>query len=235
MIKLSTRLQRIFDMIPACHTFCDIGCDHGYLTMAVLEAHKAHTAIAMDVNKGPLETARTNINKAGLLASCDLRLSSGFDKLSVDEADCTCICGMGGLLIKKIIEAGFEKACHCKTLIIEPQSEYATLRAYLSAQGFVIDDEDLVTEEGKVYPVIKLHFESDQDKRQALSDHELYYGPIILKNKPELLYKLLDKNQAEYERILASLSSKDVQADSPIAKRIEELSCQLEIIKDIRG
>lgn len=235
MIKLSTRLQRIFDMIPACHTFCDIGCDHGYLTMAVLQSFKADRAIAMDINSGPLETARANIKKAGLYTLCDLRLSSGFDKLSYEEADCTCICGMGGLLIKKIIEAGLDKARGCKTLIIEPQSEYASLRSYLSDHGFVIDDEDLVTEEGKVYPVIKLHFESDKDKRQFLSPAELYYGPIILKKRPELLYRLLDKNQAEYERILASLSSQKAKEDSPIAKRIQELSYQLELIKDIRG
>ena len=106
-------------MVPKCHRVADVGCDHGYLTIALLENKKADNAIAMDVNKGPLQSAKANVTSAGFAGQTDFRLSNGLEKLSPSEADVICICGMGGALIKRIIDAGMAVARTAKAIIID--------------------------------------------------------------------------------------------------------------------
>lgn len=234
MIKLSPRLQIIYDMVPKCETIADVGCDHGYLTIALLEGGVAENAIAMDVNKGPLESARTNIGQAGLLENVQFRLSDGLAKLNDSEADVICICGMGGALIKRILNAGLAVAKSAKTLILEPQSEYRALREFLMQEHFVILDEMLCTEEGKIYPIIKVSYNPNQ--QLCYNEVELEYGPIIIKNRPELFDKLLEKNKNEYCTILEKLEEKSgVEADSPIQKRKKELSDKLSMIRRLQA
>ena len=221
-------------MVPKCETIADVGCDHGYLTIAFLEGGVAENAIAMDVNKGPLESARTNIGQAGLLDNVQFRLSDGLAKLNDSEADVICICGMGGALIKRILNAGLAVAKSAKTLILEPQSEYRALREFLMQEHFVILDEMLCTEEGKIYPIIKVSYNPNQ--QLCYNEVELEYGPIIIKNRPELFDTLLEKNKNEYCTILEKLEEKSgVEADSPIQKRKKELSDKLSMIRRLQA
>ena len=235
MIKLSPRLQIVYDMIPRCNTVADVGCDHGYLSIALLENGIAEKVIPMDVNKGPLSKARENIQTAGFKDKAELRLSDGLKKLNPNEADVICICGMGGALIGRIIDAGIAVAKTASCMIIEPQSEYYELRSFLMKQGFVIDDEDLTSEENKIYPIIKLHYEADEDKRVLYSTAQLEYGPKVIEKKPELLNKLLDKNESEYTSIINKLERGGVPATDATAARCQELKDKLEIITQIKN
>ncbi|MBR4708062.1 MAG: SAM-dependent methyltransferase [Pseudobutyrivibrio sp.] len=232
MIKLSDRLQIVYDMVPKCHRVADVGCDHGYLTIALLENNKADNAIAMDVNKGPLQSAKANVTSAGFAGQTDFRLSNGLEKLSPSEADVICICGMGGALIKRILDAGMAVARTAKAIIIEPQSEYASLRQFLANNHFVILDEDLCTEEGKIYPIMKIAY--DADATITLDEAQLTYGPVILEKRPGLLDTLLEKNKREFTSILEKISSKSNDTDSPIQKRIDELNSELALIRLIQ-
>ncbi|MBR5635377.1 MAG: SAM-dependent methyltransferase [Pseudobutyrivibrio sp.] len=235
MIKLSPRLQIVYDMIPRCNTVADVGCDHGYLSIALLENGIAEKVIPMDVNKGPLSKARENIQTAGFKDKAELRLSDGLKKLNPNEADVICICGMGGALIGRIIDAGIAVAKTASCMIIEPQSEYYELRSFLMKQGFVIDDEDLTSEESKIYPIIKLHYEADEDKRVLYSTAQLEYGPKVIEKKPELLNKLLDKNESEYTSIINKLERGGVPTTDATAARCQELKDKLEIITQIKN
>lgn len=232
MIKLSPRLQIIYDMVPKCTCIADVGCDHGYLTIALLQSDRADRAIALDVNKGPLDTAKANIVKAGLYPQTQLRLSDGLDKLSEAEADVICICGMGGALITRILEKNLSVAQSVNTLIVEPQSEFRVLREFLQNNHFCIQDEALCQEEGKFYPIIKASFNNSAEIK--LSEPELEYGPIIIKNKPPLFKELLEKNKGEYQSILNKLNQNVItDKDSPIQKRKEELTEKLSIISTL--
>ena len=232
MIRLSPRLQIIYDMVPGCNTVADVGCDHGYLTIALLEGRIAANAIAMDVNKGPLESAKSNVSQAGFADEVQFRLSNGLAKLTPDEADVICICGMGGALIQRILDAGLPVAKTAKALILEPQSEYKSLRQFLSTNHFSILDEELCTEEGKIYPIMKVSY--TPETTIELSEAELEYGPVIIEKSPELLGTLLAKNKNEYTSILEKLNKQqDLKSDSPILKRKEELSNKLDIIRQL--
>lgn len=235
MIKLSPRLQIVYDMIPSCDTVADVGCDHGYLSIALLENAVAKKVIPMDVNKGPLAKARENIQAAGFTTQAEPRLSDGLAKLSVGEADVICICGMGGALIGRIIRAGIEVAKAAQMLVIEPQSEYLELRRFLMEEGFVIDDEDLTSEEKKIYPIIKLHYEADESKRINYSTAQLEYGPKVIEKNPELLTKLLDKNESEYSSIINKLEKGGASLSAATAARCKELKDKLEVIAQIKN
>jgi tRNA (adenine22-N1)-methyltransferase len=100
-------------------------------------------------------------------------------------------------------------------------------------QGFVIDDEDLTTEENKIYPIIKLHYECDEESRIAYSKAQLIYGPKVLEKKPQLLQRLLDKNESEYSSILNKLEAGG-NSSSAIEARCSELKEELEIITQIK-
>ena len=217
MIKLSPRLQIVFDMIPICQTVADVGTDHGYLPIALLENQICKRAIAMDINSGPLDRAKANIKEAGFESDIELRLSNGLEKLSAGEAEVISICGMGGPLIGKIIQAGEQVAKLADCIIIEPQSDYYTLRRLLMDMGFVI----------------KLKYQADIVKRVTYSDEQLEYGPKIIERAPELLIKLLDKNQKEYSSILASLNKNTTRSDA-ISSRCQELEHQLLLIDKVR-
>ncbi len=231
MVKLSPRLQIIYDMVPKCQRVADVGCDHGYLTIALVENAIAENAIAMDVNNGPLESAKANVKNQGILDQVDFRLSDGLMKLSESEADVICICGMGGALIKRILEARIDVAKSAKVLILEPQSEYRMLREFLAHNNFSFIDEALCMEEGKIYPILKVSYSSQP---VVLSDKELEYGPCILKKSPKLLKTLIEKNKREYTSILEKLKSiSESQATASIEKRKNVLAEELELIKQI--
>ncbi|SDB33217.1 tRNA (adenine22-N1)-methyltransferase [Pseudobutyrivibrio sp. YE44] len=235
MIKLSPRLQIVYNMIPHCGTVADVGCDHGYLSIALLENAKAEKVIAMDVNKGPLNKAKENVMAAGYKDTCQLRLSDGLAKLEPGEADVICICGMGGVLIERIIKNGLATAKAADCLIIEPQSEYYQLRKSLMDEGFVIEDEDLVSEENKIYPIIKISYRQDQSERVNYTDAQLEYGPKVIEKKPELLIKLLNKNESEYSGILNKLEKGEASGKPATVKRCQELRTQLDIINQIKN
>ena len=94
-------MQANADMVSTGGVVADIGCDHGYLSIYLLESGKKDRAIAMDVRPGPLSSAEENIRLAGLSDSIELRLSDGLEKLSIGEADTVVIAGMGGPLMER--------------------------------------------------------------------------------------------------------------------------------------
>lgn len=230
MIKLSPRLQLVFDLIPKCGVFADIGCDHGYLSIAVAQAQKADKIIAMDINKGPLMSAQENVEAEGLSEIIELRLSDGIRKLAENEANVICICGMGGVLMKRIIETDLVKAKNADCLILEPQSEYMEFRRFLVENGFLIEDEAITSEENKYYPIIKATY--DPDNVKFLSDVELKYGPCLLEKKPDLLFAQLEKSKKEFSEIRDSLKGKisDTNKAIPMQKRIDELEYEISLI-----
>ena len=105
-MKLSKRLETIASFVPEGSRIADIGTDHGYIPIHLVQEGKAKHASAMDVRKGPLLRAQSHIQEAGLIDAIEVRLSDGLLKLEKDEADCVVIAGMGGELMIPILEEG---------------------------------------------------------------------------------------------------------------------------------
>ena len=129
----------------------DVGCDHGYVSIYLVQKKIAGSAIAMDVRKGPLSMAEGSVREFGLEDAISLRLSDGLTLLNKDEADALVIAGMGGKLMISILEKKDIRQLGIKTSMLQPQSDIPEFRQYLRDKGYLIEDERVVLEDGKYY------------------------------------------------------------------------------------
>jgi tRNA (adenine22-N1)-methyltransferase len=156
MITLSKRLEAIASLITPGHIVADVGTDHGYIPIYQIQQNRSPSAIAMDLREGPLQRAREHIQMCGLSDRIHTRLSDGTAALGVGEADTIVVAGMGGELVLHILTDGEAVCRSAKELILQPQSEIAAVRRYLREHAYRIAAEDMVFEDGKYYPMMRV-------------------------------------------------------------------------------
>lgn len=150
---LTERLEKIAGCID-CKVLADIGTDHGYIPIYAVKNGKCERAIACDVNKGPLKSADENIATYGLSDKIETRLSDGLEALGRGEADTVVIAGMGGFLIRDILERGADRITDDTVLLLQPMVAVAELREHLCGNGYNIFGELLAREGGKFYNIL---------------------------------------------------------------------------------
>lgn len=193
----------------------DVGTDHGYVPICLIENEKIPSAIAMDVNQGPLNRAREHIREKDLGDRIETRLSDGFAALKEGEADTVLIAGMGGSLTVRILTEGEEVLSSVKELILQPQSEIAGVRRWLTEHGFRIVLEDIVLDEGKFYPM----FRAVRGYQEAGSLEEQKFGRLIFQASLDTLEAFLKKSLGVQEQILRLFPRKRVSARTNGAQR----------------
>ena len=85
MMELSKRLQAVADLVTADYKLADIGTDHAYIPICLIQQKKIAEAVALDVNEGPLQRAEEHIRENGLEAEIETRLSNGFQALVCED------------------------------------------------------------------------------------------------------------------------------------------------------
>ncbi len=158
MKKLDKRLQLVADMVDSGVVVADIGTDHAYLPVYLVEQGKIPSAIASDLRKGPLEHAKNAVESAGLQDKIDLRLSDGLDAILPYETDYVVMAGMGGILISQLIERATWLKDTTKTLILQPMTDAPLLRSFLAQNGFSILCERAISDTRHSYTVIKVRY-----------------------------------------------------------------------------
>ena len=230
MIHLSERMSAVANMVTPGNVLADVGTDHGYVPIALVQQGKIPYAIAMDINKGPLQRAREHISMCRLEDYIETRLSDGVAALSVGEADSILIAGMGGDLVIHILNEGLDVCRNAKELILQPQSELARVRRYLREHLFRIVDEDMVIEDGKYYPMMRVVPVKEDNFWRFLSEETLLpcdtYGPLLLKNGNPSLRKYLVKQHKQLNKILKELEKQPDSEAISIRKQevLEEIS-----------
>ncbi len=153
-VKLSKRLEAIVRTVEPGSVVVDVGTDHAHVPIRLLQDHIVPRALGFDVADGPLQIAQTNLELAGLEDACEVRKSDGLKAFEIGEADTLIIAGMGGILMKSILEEDMEKTKSFQTLILSPQSEPWLVRDFLATNDLGIVDEQFIEEEGKYYPIL---------------------------------------------------------------------------------
>ena len=202
---LSERLEAVLSQITEGGVLADGGTDHGYLAIEAVRRGKCIKAIAMDVNKGPLERAGKHIKESQMEHLIETRLSDGFDKLKKGEAASAVIAGMGGRLICGIIERNPDVSQGLKELIISPQSDIEYVRGRLRQLGFAVIDEDMVKEDGKYYVIIKTAYQPD--KTGLCDEVTSAYGRKLIEKSHPVLKEYLRDERAKLEGVLNELES----------------------------
>lgn len=205
-IILSKRMEAVVNMVsPRSFTIADIGCDHAYVSIALVKREIARKVVAMDVRKGPLAIAKKNVASYGLEEEIELRLSDGLCKLAKGEADTIIIAGMGGLLVQGILENGreiLEWEEKRPTLILQPQSDLHEVRIFLQTHAYHIVQEKMLVDEGKYYTVIKAEPGLEE---LEYTEEELQYGRYNLEQKDAVLYAYLKQEKNVLQDILKKL------------------------------
>ncbi|MGL5330656.1 MAG: tRNA (adenine(22)-N(1))-methyltransferase [Peptostreptococcaceae bacterium] len=229
-MKLTDRLLKIASLVTRGKKVADIGTDHGYIPVYLLNEGHIDYAILADVNKGPLENARKEVRNNNLIDKVDLRLGSGIEVLNKNEVDEVIIAGMGGILISELLEANLEVAHSVEKLILQPMQAQKELRKYLLNNGYEIIDEVLVKEDFRVYEIIVAKYNS---KNTEVKD-EIYYeiGNKLIENKDPLLNEFIDKKIYMYNSILDKIEGKSGEG---IDKKREESKKMMQKLKDLKN
>lgn len=206
-MHLSKRLQAIAGFITPGNRLADIGTDHGYVPIYLVLNHIIPSAIAMDINKGPLDKAREHISLHQLEKKIEIRLSDGLEKLLPGEADTVLIAGMGGALMSRIIKDGEEVLKSVPELILQPQSEISDFRHFLHDHSYKIIREHMLIEDGKFYVMMHAIHGNESYERET----EYIYGKLLLKEQNPILLSLINKQLTLNENIYAHLSTLDTE------------------------
>ena len=228
-VQLSNRLLAAARMVTKGNIVADIGCDHAYTSIYLCQAGIAPRIIAMDVNKGPLVGAKAHVEEAGLTEQITIRLSDGLQKLLPGEADTVLLCGMGGLLMIKILSDYPEVTASMKELILQPQSEVGEVRKFLHKQGYEITREHMLKEDGKFYVMMRA-VKCDRPQHYE-KECEYLYGKLLLEEKNEVLSEYLDREHRLRSDVLSAL--KGQETENANARR-ESLRQEFALIEEAR-
>ena len=216
-MAVSKRLQAIVSLIKG-HCLADIGCDHGYVIMEALQQKRIQKAYACDVAPGPLDNAKRNIHLHHLEEQVTCLLMDGMKELPSD-VDSIVIAGMGASLMIHILEQGkshIKKGMH---FYFCPHKDASLLREYVSKQGFRIEQECVVEEDGHFYPIMKLVYTNTP---YFLTQSEILYG--VSCRKDATYSSFLQKEQEKWKQIVAHM---------PKHKRTEA-NQRLQILENMR-
>ena len=192
-LQLQPRLQLLADLVPDGSRLADIGTDHGYLPVRLLQDGRIPSAIAADVGREPLQHAVRTAEEHGV-AGIDFRLCDGLRGVSPQEVDTIVIAGMGGETIIHILSAAdWTKEPGRYTLLLQPMTKTGELRRWLSDNGYCFTAERLVWDKDFLYPVMVV-----TGGQQSISEMEQEYG-IRLSDDP-LYGEFLDRQIAKLQR-----------------------------------
>lgn len=250
MMELSKRLQAVADLLDPHEHIADIGCDHGFVSIYLIESKKASWCLAMDVNIGPLERAREHVIEKRLSTYIETRLSDGAKAIEFVtdeegkvrlEVEAALIAGMGGRLMIQILKDSLDKFKSMEEFVLQPQSEISKVRQFIREIGYHIAKEDMILEDGKFYPMMKVvkgsiltDFATDIPSRlqSKISGGELgvseiqwlydEYGEHLLKGRNQILLQFLKKEKELYGQILENLEKTDTLKSDLRQKEIRE-------------
>lgn len=246
-MHLDKRLQAVASFVPQGAAFADIGTDHAYLPVWLLEKGIIASAVAGDIAAGPCQAARTTVAMHGAAAAISVRQGSGLAVLKPGEVDCIAICGMGGSTISSILAADMPIALSVRRLILQPMAGAAALRRWLVNKGWHIIHEELVEDEPHFYEIICAEREADYSMPKSgvgnaacgpkepagYSEAEYLVGPALLREGHALLAKQFARQEASLQELLANMArserakaSAKYQETARLAQALTELKAK---------
>lgn len=151
IINISERLKCVASLVNKGARVADIGTDHAYLPIYLVQNGISNKVYACDVRKEPLRRAKLHIDEYGLSDKITTQLCDGLKGINKGDVDTVTICGMGGKLMKNILKAGIDKLGDNTQLVLSAQSELRDFRKYLLETGIDIKSEHMLLEDGKYY------------------------------------------------------------------------------------
>ena len=215
-LALQPRLQLLADMVPAGSRLADVGTDHGYLPVYLLQQGRISRAIASDIVDGPLQHARQTAAEYEV-DGIDFRLCPGLDAIAPHEADTVVIAGMGGETIQAILSAAPWTADGSHLLLLQPMTKVEYLRKWLVDNGYAFTEERLVWDKDHLYPVFAVRGGTQPPLTAAQQ-----YGGVLLDGDP-LYGAYLDERIGKLQKAVEGLQKSSVVESAVKVKGLTEL------------
>ena len=193
-MQLDNRLRAVADFVAPGSRVADIGTDHAYLPVYLVEAGKADFVVAGDKNMGPCEAASRTVREHGMGDRISVRQGDGLAILKEGEVDTVCIAGMGGTLMCEILGAYPEQLKEMGMLVLQPMNDVPD-----------IEDESLALSDGRIYEIIM----AKRGRRKMPSPLMLSIGPVLWEKKTDLLRHHIEALLFQTRRIAAGMEKSD--------------------------
>ena len=222
-MKISNRLKLIASFVDDNSYVIDVGCDHALMDIFLVQNKNNVKAVASDVNEGPLEGARKNIQTYNLEDKIEVKLGDGISTIN-DEIDTIVISGLGGETIVDILKEDITKLKNIKTMILSPHSDSYIVRKEITKLGFKIENEIFTCDQNKSYVIIKF-----VKGKSNYTEDELFFGPIILKNKNDYFINYYQELNNKNKKVLENIPKDNIEVRNKLEKDIERLDKVLNV------
>lgn len=227
-MNIGARLEAIGRLVPQNVSIADIGTDHAYLPTWLVERGVIIKAVAGDITEGPCAAARNTVAMYGMNDKIEVRMGNGLSIIEPCETDVIIIAGMGAGTMIEILEASLETAQKARKLILQPMAGASSLRRWVNANGWRIDDEVLVEEGRHLYEIIVL----ERGAEAAFTALECEIGPRLLEQRPPLFKKHFAKVCGQYQKMLLNMCRSAEARQSEKYQEIYTLLQELEELGD---
>lgn len=220
-LVLQPRLRLLADMVPAGSRLADVGTDHGYLPVYLMQQGRIAGAIASDIVPGPLQHARQTAAEYDV-AGISFRLCSGLEAIAPEEADTIVIAGMGGETIQSVLEAAPWTAKGAHLLLLQPMTKVEYLRKWLADNGYCFTAERLVFDKEHLYPVLAVRGGVQPPLTPAQQ-----YGGVLLEG--DALYRAyLDERIGKLQKAIDGLGRSPSEENTARADHLRAICRALE-------
>ncbi|CJX02153.1 Bcl-2 family protein [Streptococcus pneumoniae] len=224
---ISKRLELVASFVSQGAILLDVGSDHAYLPIELVERGKIESAIAGEVVEGPYQSAVKNVEAHGLEEKIQVRLANGLAAFEEeDRVSVITIAGMGGRLIARILEEGLGKLANVERLILQPNNREDDLRIWLQDHGFQIVAESILEEAGKFYEILVV--EAGQMK---LSASDVRFGPFLSKEVSPVFVQKWQKEAEKLEFALGQIPEKNLEERQVLVDKIQAIKEVLHVSK----
>lgn len=224
--NISKRLRKVAGFVPQDAKILDVGSDHAYLPIYLIQQGRISSAIAGEVVEGPYQSAVTNVADNQMSDKISVRLANGlvaFDKK--DQIDVIIIAGMGGRLIADILDNGSAKLASVKRLILQPNNREDELRRWLCGHDFQITEEAIVEENGKFYEIMIA-----EQGHQVLNAEQERFGPYLMREQSAVFLDKWQREVDKLEKALAKIPEKNLTERSAMSQRIKQIKQIKEVL-----
>ena len=224
---ISKRLELVASFVPQGAILLDVGSDHAYLPIELIERGQIESAIAGEVVEGPYQSAVKNVAAHGLKEKIQVRLANGLAAFEeADQVSVITIAGMGGRLIARILEEGLDKLANVERLILQPNNREDDLRIWLQENGFQIVAESILEEAGKFYEILVV-----EAGQMNLSASDVRFGPFLSKEVSPVFVQKWQKEAVKLEFALGQIPEKNLEERQVLVDKIQAIKEVLHVSK----
>ncbi|MFG6148495.1 tRNA (adenine(22)-N(1))-methyltransferase [Halobacillus sp. B23F22_1] len=227
--QLSKRLETVAEFLQKPIRFADIGSDHAYLPCYVCQNEPEAFAIAGELNRGPYLSALEEVNNRQLTHQIEVIQGNGLEVID-NRVNQIVIAGMGGPLIKEILDKGKDKLTHVSKIITQPNIDARSIRKWLIDHEYNLVNEVILEESGHVYEILvaeKGNPKSNYDEKML--ELQLWLGPHLLREKNSAFCKKWEEEKAKKQRIVGQMK----RASEPDFKKIKQFEKEINWLEEV--